>query len=392
MKQLNIKDDDNVKIGIVGNYGNDNNGDEAILLSIIRQLQKAFNVDTKDITVFSNNPQQTAERYNVNSAPLYVRGKNAALTFAKTFRKNTTIVKKLDYLVIGGGGILMDLYKREAPLFGSYAMMAHSNNVPYVVYGCGAGPLTSTMGQFFIRFMAKHSKNISVRDPKSEALLKSIGVTKDIFIIGDPAFSLEANRTGYSDKPLKIGVTAVPYHNGSYWPSSDPAKYNNYITGMAKNLDKIIEKFGVEIHFYATKYPQDADVTKDIQKLMKNPQNTSVLEENLPPQRLLEVSSELDVVIGTRLHSLILATDAKTPLIAVSYHNKVNDFMQMAGLGEYSIDIEELHTKDDYFERLVTKMHNNWPQAIKLAEKTNDSFKDKADYGLYLLREGLMEQ
>lgn len=161
---------------------------------------------------------------------------------------------------------------------------------------------------------------------------------------------------------------------------------------MAKNLDKIIEKFGVEIQFYATKYPQDADVTKDIQKLMKNPQNTNVLEENLPPQRLLEVSSELDVVIGTRLHSLILATDAKTPLIAVSYHTKVNDFMQMAGLGDYSIDIEELHKKDDYFERLVTKMHNNWPAAIKLAENTNESFKDKAENGLHLLREGMMEQ
>ncbi|MER1998642.1 MAG: polysaccharide pyruvyl transferase family protein [Lysinibacillus sp.] len=389
---LTIKDDDNVKIGIVGNYGNDNNGDEAILLSIIRQLQKAFNVDTTDITVFSNNPTQTAERYNVQSAPLYIRGKNAALTFAKTFRKNTTVVKKLDFLVIGGGGILMDLYKREAPLYGSYAMMAHSNNVPYVVYGCGAGPLTSTMGQFFIRFMCKHAQNISVRDPKSEALLKSIGVQKDIFIIGDPAFSLEADRTGYSNKPLKIGVTAVPYHNGSYWPSSDEEKYNNYITGMAKNLDKIIEKFGVEIQFYATKYPQDADVTKDIQKLMKNPQNTNVLEENLPPQRLLEVSSELDVVIGTRLHSLILATDAKTPLIAVSYHNKVNDFMQMAGLGDYSIDIEELHKRDDYFERLVTKMDNNWPAAIRLAKDTNSSFKNKAEYGLYLLREGMEQQ
>ena len=388
---LNIKDDDNVKIGIVGNYGNDNNGDEAILLSIIRQLQKAFGVETQNITVFSNNPKQTAERYNVQSAPLYIRGKNAAFTFAKTFRTNTSVVKKLDFLVIGGGGILMDLYKREAPLYGSYAMMAHSNNVPYVVYGCGAGPLTSSLGQFFIRYMCKHAKNVSVRDPKSEALLKKIGVQKDIFIIGDPAFSLEAERKGYSNRPLKIGVTAVPYYNASYWPSGDEEKYNNYIKGMAKNLDKIIDKYGVQIQFYATKYPQDADVTKDIQKLMKNPQNTNVLEENLPPQRILEVSSELDVVIGTRLHSLILATDTQTPLIGVSYHTKVNDFMQMAGLGEYSIDIEQLHKKDDYFERLISKMTNNWPAAIKLAQKTNENFKDKAEYGLYLLREG-MEQ
>lgn len=63
-----IKDDDNVKIGIVGNYGNDNNGDEAILLSIIRQLQKAFDVETTDITVsvITQNKQQSAITYKAH--------------------------------------------------------------------------------------------------------------------------------------------------------------------------------------------------------------------------------------------------------------------------------------------------------------------------------------
>ena len=380
-----------MKIGIVGNYGSDNNGDEAILLGIIGQLQTVFQVETTDITVFSNNPEQTKKRYNVQSVPLYIRGKNGAFTFAKTFRKNTSVVKKLDYLVIGGGGILMDLYKREAPLYGAYAMMAHSNNVPYVVYGCGAGPLTSTLGQFFVRFMCKHAANISVRDTKSEELLKNIGVSKDIFIIGDPAFSLEGKRSGYSNKPLKVGVTAVPYYNTSYWPTGDEEKYNNYIQGMAKNLDKLVAKYGCEIQFYGTKYPQDENVTKEIQQLMKNADKTNVLDENLLPERLLEVSSEVDIVIGTRLHSLILATDAKTPIIGIRYHTKVNDFLQMAGLGDYSIDIEELHKKDDYFDKMFSKMNNNWNAAQRLAEETNASFKDKAEYGLYLLREGLMQ-
>ena len=93
-----------MKIGIVGNYGNDNNGDEAILLSIIRQLQKVFQLDTKNITVFSNNPKQTAERYQVESYPLYYKNGNAVKTFAKTYKENSKVVKNLDFVVIGGGG------------------------------------------------------------------------------------------------------------------------------------------------------------------------------------------------------------------------------------------------------------------------------------------------
>lgn len=377
-----------MKIGIVGNYGNDNNGDEAILLSIIRQLQKAFEIETKDITVFSNNPKQTAEHYGVESYPLYYKNGNAAKTFFKTYKENVEVVKTLDFVVIGGGGILMDLYKREAPLYGSYAMMAKNSRVPYVVYGCGAGPLNTGLGKWFIRYMAKHAQNISVRDPKSQQLLKEIGVKRDVHVIGDPAFSLEIERAGYSDAPKKVGVTAVPYYNASYWPTGNETLYNNYIDATAKNLDKLIETFNVEITFFATKYPQDADVTKDIQSKMKHVANTSIIDDNLKPQKILDLSATFDVLIGTRLHSLILATDAKTPIIGVSYHTKVNDFLQMAGLGEYSLPIDSLHESDDSFTQLFTKMNNDWQSAINLASSTNNDFKEKSSLGLKLLVEG----
>ncbi|MER2108678.1 MAG: polysaccharide pyruvyl transferase family protein [Solibacillus sp.] len=377
-----------MKIGIVGNYGNDNNGDEAILLSIIRQLEKVFSIPTKNITVFSNNPQQTAARYDVQSFPLYHKNGNAAKTFFKTYKENSKVIKGLDFVVIGGGGILMDLYKREAPLYGLYAIASKNNNVPYVVYGCGAGPLNTGLGKWFIRYMAKHAENISVRDPQSQKLLKDIGVTRDVHVIGDPAFSLETNRTAYSATPKKVGVTAVPYFNGSYWPSNDDTIYNNYIDGMAKNLDRLVAEHHVDITFFATKYPQDADVTKDIKARMKNGAGAVIIDENLPPQRILDVTQDVDVLVGTRLHSLILATDAKTPVIGVSYHVKVNDFLQMAGLGDYSLPIGTLHESDDQFSKLFNNMAADWPAAQQLAQTTNDAFKVKSSLGEQLLKEG----
>lgn len=377
-----------MKIGIVGNYGNDNNGDEAILLSIIRQLQKVFSIDTTNITVFSNNPKQTAQRYSVQSYPLYHKNGNAVKTFMKTYKENSKVVKGLDFVVIGGGGILMDLYKREAPLYGSYAMMAKNNGVPYVVYGCGAGPLNTGLGKWFIRYMAKHAQNISVRDPQSQKLLKEIGVKRDVHVIGDPAFSLVVERSNYSEKPKSVGVTAVPYYNASYWPTGDEAKYTNYIDGMAKNLDRLVAEHNVDITFFATKYPQDADVTKDIQAKMQHAQNTKIIDENLPPQRILDLTATFDVLVGTRLHSLILATDAKTPIIGVSYHVKVNDFLQMAGLGEQSLPIDTLHNTDDQFTKLFSNMATDWSGAQSLAARTNDAFKQKSALGEQLLKEG----
>ncbi|ARD48983.1 polysaccharide pyruvyl transferase [Sporosarcina sp. P37] len=370
-----------MKIGIVGNYGNDNNGDEAILLSIISQVTSTFNVPSDAITVFSNNPKQTAKRYQVMSAPLYYKKGNAVKTFGATYLQNKKIVKTFDLLIIGGGGILMDLYKREAPLYGSYAMMAKNSGVPYVVYGCGAGPLSSELGKWFIRYMSKHAESISVRDPESAALLKSIGVKKSVEVMADPAFSLKRERQSSADRPLKIGVTAVPYYHGGYWPESKEEIYQQYIEGMAKNLDVLAAAQPVEITFFATKFPQDADVTKDIQALMKESKQTTVIDRNLLPEDLLEVTASQDILIGTRLHSLILATCTSTPVIAVCYHHKVTDFMKLADLSHVAIPIDEMHTSDSYLADAYDSLASDWNDTCEKTAKLSDTLYEAAMKG-----------
>ena len=370
-----------MKIGIVGNYGNDNNGDEAILLSVIQQVKDTFNIHSKQITVFSNNPAQTSKRYEVESYPLYYKNGNPAKTFLKTFKENRQVVATFDLLIIGGGGILMDLYKREAPLYGSYAMMAKRSNVPYIVYGCGAGPLNTSLGKWFIRYMCKHAQSVSVRDPESKQLLNSIGVSKEVLVMGDPAFSLLYDRQEYSPVPRKIGVTAVPYYNNAYWPEGNEEKYNNYITGMAKNLDEISTKYDVEITFFATKFPQDADVTKDILTLMTHKQNVKIIDQNLLPVDLMEVTANQDLIIGTRLHSLILATDTKTPIMAVGYHHKVTDFMKLANLDEFIFHIDDIHIDTNLFVNGFDQIYQNWDSTIAKTKLLSNRLYEEAMIG-----------
>ena len=215
-----------MKIGIVGNYGNNNNGDEAILAGIIEQLKAHYDLPAGNIVVFSNNPPQTSNRFGVTSAPLYYKRSSATLTFIETIKKNSSLIRGLDLLIIGGGGILMDFYNREAQLFGSYGFMARWGKVPYIVYGCGAGPITSTVGKLFIRNLVSRATSASVRDPKSKQLLNKIGVRKDIQVIGDPSFALSSIQKKKSvDRIKNIGVTVVPYYSLAYWPEANDIKY-----------------------------------------------------------------------------------------------------------------------------------------------------------------------
>lgn len=378
-----------MKIGIVGNYGNNNNGDESILYSILQQLKQEFNVSDKDITVFSNNPVQTSSRYGVKSYPLYYKRGMLYKTFYYTYKFNKQYVATFDLLIIGGGGILMDFYKREAHLYSTYALMAKNTGVPYIIYGCGAGPLDTFMGKFGIRFMCKYAANISVRDPQSKALLQRIGVKRDIEVIGDPAFTLRRERSSYADRPIKIGVSAVPYFNANYWPEGDDLKYDAYISGMAANLDALAEQLPVEITFFATKYPHDVTVTKDIQKKMKNRDQTMILNENLLPERLLDVTASQDIIIGTRLHSLILATDTETPIIAISYHTKVKDFMALIGATDRCILMGDLEKESSLLVKAVQRLQDDWSQIISQTKVISLTIHNEAMKGKQLMRKAV---
>lgn len=378
-----------MKIGIVGNYGNNNQGDEAILHGILIQLENTFQVERKDITVFSTNPVQTAADYGVQTANLTHKRKSSVMTFLHTLLKNKSSVGKLDLLIIGGGGILMDLYRNSTILFGLYGWLAKVTSTPFIIYGAGAGPITTLFGERVVRHLGNNAKLVSVRDNESQRLLRHVGVNKEVHVIGDPAFQVtRPSNQSSTEKALQIGVTAVPYYHSSYWPEENRQFYSDYINGMAQNLDKLLEQNpDAAVNFFATKHPHDTEVTKDITHLMTYNRRCRIYDENLTHMDIVTLLMEQDLLIGTRLHSLILALVANTPIIAVSYHQKVKDFMVTIDCQDFSVDINALHLRDDYFVVAFAEMNEDWANTLNKSVNVYEQMKQKSDQGMELVKE-----
>lgn len=374
-----------MNVGIIGNYGHDNNGDEAILCGILTQLTDQLSIPLENITVFSNNPKNTFDRYGVNSVKLLHKKDSMIKSIAATIKESVPIMKQLDLLIIGGGGLLMDMYKRDAPLYSTLGILGHRYGCKVVIYGVGAGPINTKVGSFFIKKLLTKADSISVRDDQSRTLLlNKLNLQKEIQVIGDPAFAvpfpIEKNSSQNSIR--NVAVTAVPYFSNQYWPVADQAKYNHYISGMAKNLDHLIETKQVKVTFFSTKYPQDIEVTKDIASRMENIGQTEILEDNLYPNDIVTLCAKQDLVIGTRLHSLILSLVAETPIIGIGYHQKVFDFMDRINQTASYLDINTLSTKPDFFTSIVDKMDDNWSQTLLETKATSTHLKNEAAKGL----------
>lgn len=376
--------DKQMKIGIVGNYGNDNQGDESVLEGIIIQLENAYPIERKDILVFSNNLKQTRERYGTDAAPLFIDRKTDPMKFIATLLHHRKIVSSFDLLIIGGGGILMDLYRSNPFVFGIYGLLVKWTRVPAAVFGVGVGPIRSFFGKKFIKMIGNAVQTVTVRDRVSKKLLEDIGVKTPINVTLDPAFYLHSKgEKKTSAKATKIGVTALPYFHDSYWPTRDDEKYNGYIEGMAANLDNILDKEpNGTVQFFSTKHPYDTNTTKDIRQLMKHKERANVYDELLTHQEIMSLIAEQDLVIGTRLHSLILSIVTKTPIIAVGYHDKVRDVMEAVHCKESTLTISEVSKDHQCILPIYEALNNNWESTLEKFDTMADELIQESTDGM----------
>lgn len=374
-----------MRIGIIGNYGNNNNGDEAILLGLLTQLVHHLHINRDDIVVFSHNPEDTTKRYGVRAERLLYK-KNKRPSFFHTFKQYWNVIRHIDVLIIGGGGLLMDMYKRDAPLYGVLGILARYAGCRVVIYGVGAGPIQTTIGRFFIRQLLKCACSISVRDDDSKHLLRRIGIKKPIDVIGDPAFYVPISSPRQKSSDIRrVAVTAVPYFSHKYWPIYDQNKYSEYIQGMADSLDELIEHVDVDVTFFSTKFPQDVEVTRHIIERMQHVHRVKIVDDHLHPQDIIDICMDHDIVIGTRLHSLILSVLSHTPIIGIGYHHKVFHFMKMIGEESYFLPISELQQKDRLLYA-VREMQREWIDIQERICKRAEEMKKEASKGIEQLR------
>jgi polysaccharide pyruvyl transferase WcaK-like protein len=95
-----------------------NLGDEAILEGILGELRSTI---AAEITVFSRNPSDTLARHQVE---------HAISTRALTRRQMVPEIRKLDLLILGGGGIL---YDRDAEEYLREVFIANELDIPVIL-------------------------------------------------------------------------------------------------------------------------------------------------------------------------------------------------------------------------------------------------------------------
>lgn len=317
-----------MKIVIAGNYGANNLGDEMILEGCLQSLRSV--APNAEITVLSGNPTQTARKYDVQSAPHFPSGFRSFIRSLFKPSKTKKLVQQCDYFILGGGGLFGSLTFKANLIWAVQAFKARRYKKPVLHYGQSIGELKGRIRKWLVRKTFQNSSLIVVRDQQSKKRLKSIGVTKKIYVIPDLAFRSKAQTT-----PRQDTVLVALRQTKSITPQFKQT-IKDFLDWL--KTDKEV-KF---IEFQKEPHPQaDKPLHKEI---LQDAEHTN----DFIPAKL---------VLGMRLHSIIAAIKTNTPFIAISYAPKVEAFLQYAKLEDYMLQPEELTSEK--LKSLFNKVQNS---------------------------------
>ena len=298
-------------------------GDEAILTVAISELRSA--IPEAEIVVFSRNVADTRERHDVDRVVPAREAMRAEIQ---------SEVKRLDLMLLGGGGIL---YDREAQSHLHVARIAQQVGVPTATYAIGVGPLERRAERQDVVEALNRMRLLTVRDLQTKRLLEQIGVERPIAVTADPALLLRPlpfpeprlEREGIGKQRHLVGMSVR--EPGGAAGDLDAAVYHALLSHAA---DFIVDRFDADILFVAMER-QDIREAHRVIGQMAFPERAAVLRGKYKPGELVGLMEHIDLAVGMRLHFLIFAAVARVPFRALPYAEKVSallEALEMPGL------------------------------------------------------------
>lgn len=305
--------DEHPNIVMSGYYGFQNAGDDAVCYAIIEALRQEM--PACDITVLSNDPELTEKTYGVSACDRW------------KLKEVWRALRRTDLLVSGGGSLLQDVTSKNSCLYYlGIIFMAVLLRKPVVIYGQGLGPLANKRNRRLTRWAFNRARAIYVRDDESYELLREIGVKTPVQVSPDPVLGIDGDvvdtakgraileNLGYdSSRPLALMALRD-------WGGKD------LVHEFAALGDYLVDQ-GYAVGLLAMHHDQDDTIAHAVDAHMRG--DSFVIADAYDTPTLFSIFDNAFVVVGMRLHALIIGAALDKRVMAISYDPKVDSFMKM---------------------------------------------------------------
>jgi len=223
------------------------------------------------------------------------------------------------------------------------------------MYGCGIGPVNGQKDYEKTAGVLNECVDlITLREPNSGELLKSMGVTEpEIRLAADPVLSIRPSDDIYVKKFFaQHGMD----ENGRYlciglrpWNGLD-----GKLNAIAEALRESCEKYQLSPVFLPMNRELDMGIAEQMAALIGLPHTILPQIDDIP--LMSGILKRMQLTVSMRLHAIVLSASVGVPTVGISYDPKVSSFVEYTRCGS-CIELEEL-TKQRLFDDIAKVLEN----------------------------------
>lgn len=340
------------RVVVHGVFGKGNLGDECILAAIRQQFSAMGGIDA---VVFSKNPVEIRAKHNLISVnPNAKHGITGYLSLLGA-----------SVYILGGGGLIKDYGEspRDLEKWLHWLRISRRLGVRTMMWSVGVENLLFRKSRERVRKVLNKVDAIIVRDPNSKKRLEEVGVKNQIWVTADPTLLLttkERKQRSLGNKMKVVVCLRHWYQTGFFVP--DTAVQDRMLSGVASTLDRLRKNHNADIHLVPMRtvsFDDDRKMFELLVQKMGAPHSVTIHPDTPAPDAFIRILSGSTLVIGMRLHSIILATSLGVPSIALSYMPKVRDYMSYIEQDNLCLDVEDVDGKQlwDKVQRVLIHYH-----------------------------------
>lgn len=277
-------------------------------------------------------------------------------------------LKQSDFLMIGGGNAIFDLSPAtlSAQRFDQVVALANQHQLPIVVSSIGIGPFCTEKQKNAAITTLKKCDYVSFRDQRSLEYLENANhpaayaSVDPVFLLPEllPFEQLQIQKNAGE----RIGICVIDYRI----TGCSRKEYLYYLEEMKCLIQRLADA-KKEILLFSSEV-QDYETIETLYGMfLKNPQVNVVFVKD--KEDLLDLYQSLNLVIGTRMHSMIVAVSQFVPIIGLSWQQKVIEMFKNLGLEEDVMAIEDWsNNRVQLLEKIDLKLANNQQELFRMKQ------------------------
>jgi len=216
---------------------------------------------------------------------------------------------------------------------------------PLVLWSQTIGPFkfSHLESKRLVQTVLQKAAEIWVRDEGSIADMESIDVVRDIAKTYDSVFGLNDALSDYTPPNQREAIAGIAVY------TRPGCSKDLYVQTLARLADFLLQE-ELSVRFFPMEVKgsagDDRSLIDEVLEHVKNPSACQIVDRDLHPLEHLNEVAKCRLFIGHKTHSVIFALTAGTPLVALAYHRKTQDFMDQFGLSRFCVPDLELCEND----------------------------------------------